>query len=243
MAETTTTENGVCCECIGTRVGTIKTRGGMKQVFIVELEKTVGRGKPLVKFFNAEMTAKGNLKVHRDSDFAKLYRLATGTNPVSRYSRADQLLKHLNGLFFVAEEFELTKDFFKVTSALMPQNPIIGPEWTKSGSLRKQQKKPRKKPDSDGKTLAKDWQNFGNDKTLQTAKTLGLEPVLNPTVKLPASDTIPQYHVPTHDEKELLETLGEDGSITVWHAPQQSNETLDRYFDRIIDATTSWLGH
>lgn len=90
----TQSKTGITCECIGTRIGEIPTKGGVKPVFVVELH-TDEISAPIIKYFNCDSQTKGRYTVPHNSDFAKLYRLTLGQNPTKRFSEAHKLLTHL----------------------------------------------------------------------------------------------------------------------------------------------------
>ena len=92
----------IICECIGVRIGVIPTAGGEKPIFIMELHnETINE--PLIKYLNCNSKTKDIYTVRHNSDFAKLYRLTLGDNPTKRFSKANQLLQHFLGSWFIAK--------------------------------------------------------------------------------------------------------------------------------------------
>lgn len=85
--------------CIDVKHVTVSTPGGKKPTIILTL-KCLETENTIIKFFNCEKTEKGNLKVNKNSDFARTYRLTLGADPQPRYSRAQSLLNHLVGFEF-----------------------------------------------------------------------------------------------------------------------------------------------
>ncbi|MBL1262460.1 hypothetical protein [Candidatus Methylomicrobium oryzae] len=172
--------------CANTKVGSIAVKGGIKPVFIIEL--ITDSGELLVKFFNVQRTKKGNYAVGRNSDFARLYRITTGSNPAGRFSRADRLLGHFKGYEFSVEYIEaldkLNNIYQKVT-AIKPLNPIVSEGWTVTGHIIKNVSQKGKNLATncqrDGNFLAKTWQKFGNCDQHQAQIDQGLEQEFDPT--------------------------------------------------------------
>lgn len=238
---------GVLCECIDTGQIHIESRAGKTPVFLLTLETE--SGKTLCKFLNFKLTLKGSCTVGHDSDFAKLYRLTLGENPVKRFSKAKQLLSHFRGYSFFAEykpaAWSNGSPFLKVTS-LQPVDPRQNNDWTGTGKLRK---KSRKRPDlkqkndgneveisrkSNDENIEKEWKNNGNEKTLEPAETLGLEPIFNPTYNIPAREE-PCIQYPTScpsAEKILI-----SDTETLFIHRQLEGESLPDYYDRVVNQT------
>jgi len=230
----------ITAECIDTRMGSTKTQGGIKPVFIVELACDLF-AMPIIKYFSCQHKGK-NYTVPHNGDFAKTWRLTKGTNPKNQYSKAQQLLNQLPGHKFLVKGAPTSgkTTYFKATE-IKPLKPVYSELWTPSGVLKKCPKKVTFQPPEIGSELATDWQNVGNnlaeswqkvgnEETLQTAKTLGLEPVFNPTSSgLPGK----RNHLPT---KPLLEAMLQEPRF--YNYPRQENESDDDYHQRVIDQ--SW---
>lgn len=230
-------------ECVDSKIGSINTQGGVRPVFILELAD-IDTGELSIKFFNVELTKKGNHTVGRNSDFAKLYRLTIGENPSARFSRANKLLSHFHG-----HEFSITdeksrdqhgKPFLKVT-AIAPEYPVISDDWTTTGTLKMKSRKRSKNADSKGnekakvrqqvdKKKAKSRQKLGNAKTLQTPKTLGLEHDLDPINPYPIQHKNIS-HKPMPEREKFFNHVRHD------------DESVDEFYNRVIDLSLdSWLG-
>ena len=188
----------VLCECIDTRIGTISTAGGVKPVFIMQLHnETIDE--PLIKYFNCNLSNAGYYSVPHNSDFAKIYRTTIGTNPTKRFSKSHQLISHLSGFWFVASferaHLRSRKHYLKVTH-IKPNAPVRNDAWTLDGSLKKAVRnlsfQTNKNGDEmvtsrrqSGETMVMDWRRSGDGEMLEASTSLGLEPVLYPTTKLP----------------------------------------------------------
>ena len=166
----------VLCECIDTRIGNISTAGGRKPVIIMQLQNEA-IPEPLIKYFNCNLSDAGNHSVSKKSDFANIYRCTLGSNPTKRFSKAQQLIKHLSGYWFIASyeqaQSRSRKQYFKVTH-IKPEAPARNDAWTLDGTLKKVAKNsPFQTPEN------------GDGETLEASNSLGLEAVFHPTKKRP----------------------------------------------------------
>ena len=139
----TNQQASVLCECIDTRICTIRTAGGPQPAFIMELHSD-SIPEPLIKFFNCNCTTKGQYKVPHNSAFSKLYRTTLGTNPTKRFSEAHKIFKNFRGYWFIVkyERAQLKKGqlYLKVVH-IEPENPARNDAWTLDGTLKKTAKK------------------------------------------------------------------------------------------------------
>ena len=188
----------ILCECIDTRIGTIKTAGGVKPVFIMQLQNEA-IPEPLIKYFNCNLSDAGNHTVQHNSDFAKIYRSTLGDNPTKRFSKAHQLISHLSGYWFIASyeraQSRSRKQYLKVVH-IEPETPARNDAWTLDGTLKKAAKNsPFQTPKNgdevatdwrqSGDKVATDWRQSGDGETLEASKPLGLEAIFHPTKKRP----------------------------------------------------------
>ncbi|PHS69128.1 MAG: hypothetical protein COB23_07170 [Methylophaga sp.] len=247
-----TTYAPAVCECVGVRIANINTSGGAKTVFILELV-TIEGGLFLTKFFNVNKTPKGNYSVQHNSDFAKIYRTTIGENPTSRFSRANQLLKHLMGCEFIAEYIDaktiLIEHYLKATK-LTSTAPIVTDEWFETGTLKakKRSQKPKclnvvevtKNKQWIGNGLAKNKQKNGNELVMEKAEKAHCY-LASPTISIPLTSFkhyirplshIKPISVRTDDYETTIKTV--TGS-TSYQYSQCSNETDDEYYDRVIE--------
>lgn len=183
---------GLLCECIEVRI--IKIRGGATSIFVLELYASEA-GLTLTMYFNCDSKTKGLYKVSRKSDFAKMYRLTLGEVEEKRFSKSHQLLGHFLGCRFSVSKYESATlsngtPYLKVTE-IKPETPIFSDRWTSTGVLRKGLKnhlhtgeKVATERRKSGGYMEKNRRQHGDDKTMQAANSLDLEPVLNPTKTL-----------------------------------------------------------
>lgn len=147
--------------CIGIRKGCIATQCGKAPVVVMELE--ADDGDTAIKFFNVRVTKAKNLAVPRNSDFARLYRLATGENPVARFSRVSTLLRHFVGIEFqcvtIRDTDKKGSEFCKVTR-ITPSVPHVSDAWTATGA---ELKRPPKQKQESPQNAVENQQEFGND--------------------------------------------------------------------------------
>ena len=149
----------VLCECIDTRIGTIPTAGGIKPVFIMQLQNEA-IPEPLIKYFNCSRSKSGNHSVPHNSDFAKIYRSTLGDNPTKRFSKAHQLISHLSGYWFIASyeraQSRSRKQYLKVTH-IKPEAPARNDAWTLDGTLKKAAKNSPFQTPKNGDEVATTW--------------------------------------------------------------------------------------
>jgi hypothetical protein len=270
-------QQGVLCTPINFSKVVIDTAIGKAQAFLLKLETE--SGEIINKFFNVTKTQKGNYTVGHNSDFAKLYRLTTGENPTARFSRADRLLKHLLGYEFVCEYDQSAwtdgTECLKVRN-IRPLNPVQNNEWTITGNLKQKIKVKTRKThkisnvkmamecQKNDNNLATDWQCFGNDKSLEAAKTLGLEHDFDFSVSVQQYDGIKPYHsnkdnniyTHTREDENLIDAeysvtenkpksntqkIIKSETETLFVYQQMQDETIDDYFDRVLDESLDWL--
>ncbi|WP_133120637.1 hypothetical protein [Methylomonas sp. Kb3] len=198
----------ILCQCVNSKVGDIKISAGIRTVLILELADK--NGEMFIKFFNADRTPKGNIAVGRNSDLAKLYRLAVGENPAARFSRADKLISHFQGLWFeIQSESAIGKrdgEYQRVTS-IAPKNPVIADGWTITGHLIKNV---RTKADKNqaifgqrlGKNQAIFGQFLGNCNSTSVREPIGLKGNLDPMQH--STYHIGTFYIPTSKDISLL---------------------------------------
>ncbi|WP_341325920.1 hypothetical protein [Methylotuvimicrobium sp. KM2] len=178
--------NEILCECVDTKIGSIRVKSGKKPVFIFELVSDTGE--LFIKFFNANKTPKGNYSVARNSDFARLYRLSTGNNPIKKFSECQKLIKHMSGYMFLAS-FEAARDRrgneYNRVIALKPAEPIISGEWTITGHLIKGVRQPGKNWGHFGENPGKNWGKTGESNSTSGQVNSGATAVFNPIQHLP----------------------------------------------------------
>ncbi len=135
--------------------------------FMLELI-SVETNEKIICYFNARKTKSG-YAVKAKSKFANLYRITAGNNPMPRYNKAQQLLKHLIGYYFIAEYESVTasnQSYLKATS-IKPNEPKLSEHWKEDGELlgkydwRKKPPKQSKKWKVTGKRLESDWKVNG----------------------------------------------------------------------------------
>lgn len=222
------------CECIEAKTGSVKTAGGKKDTIILTLVD-IESNQELVFFINAVKNKSANYSVPRQGKFAKLYRLTTGENPSSRFSKAQQLMKHFIGKDFICE-YETAKStkghcYNKVTS-ITPANAQQSDEWLSSGFTRK------KRRQINGNDLEKKWQSVGNQlETEISEKSRHIWPEL-PTQ---SHNNIATSRVSTYQHA----LTGRDIKVinereVVINYSQLPDETDDQYLDRVIDESWNW---
>lgn len=222
--------NKIICQCVSAKAGDIKISAGVKPILILELADKAGE--IYVKFFNADRTPKGNITVGRNSDFAKLYRLAIGENPAARFSRADKLLSHFVGIWFdIKSESAISKrdsEYQRVTG-IAPSHPIVLDGWTITGHLIKTARtKPVKNQAIFGQHFGKNQAIFvqflGNCNPPQASESTGLADELNPISHSPYQ--IGTYHIPI--VKIVSYTEGDFEKHITGSPPSFASQRLDK---------------
>jgi len=227
-------------------------RHGNKRNASIVLEFRTAEGEKYVLYFNAVSNKKG-FAVKHNSKFAMLYRLALGENPVNRYSKAQQLIKHFIGYEFHAQESKLERDdngemYHKVISC-SPADPQSSIDWDKLGRLKpKLKKKSRLKraPElevsrkNDGNEQAINGQINGNKLEMKNSGT--------PCKQLVCSDKLPRNKITTRQhnsvqrnnvkppvEKAISKSVEDKPSVT-YHSRNQG-ESDGAYHDRVCEET------
>lgn len=229
-------------------MGEIQTVAGKRLVLVMELE-SLESGRTLTKFFNCKRLISGHYSVNRNSDFAMLYRLATGDNPKSRFSKVEQLLKHLRGISFkcayIQSESDRSGRYFKVKD-LIPVAIMLGDEWLKSGKeikkpyRRRQHTIPKKNPARDIKRTSTGYSpdtrriKTGYSLDMPTAAKARHTNVCNP-------NSIPLPHLTLQDSK--VEPLPHSQGYSITEVSERERvieferfdgEPTDEYWERAI---------
>lgn len=227
------------CECVSAKTATIKTPGGQKPIFILEL--LTDDGKEVIKYLNVKKLPSGNYSAAKESDFAKLYRLAIGDNPTKRFSKAQQLLSHFHGVKFIVsfEEHKASNNtlYFKATN-IQPAVPIIRDEWTASGQLKG---KPRGHytRQKQARTILLIGDEMATSRR-KSGEDLDIEKPVKPYFNLTSStNSAPLKHT-TYNMKPLTHNAvirDKEGQIWVYEYNRREHETVDAYYDRVINET------
>jgi len=219
----------------------------------------LGTETPMVGFFNATKTAAGNYSIGHNSKFAKLYRLAIGYVKESRYSRADQLLRKLEGCIFIATQEPAIdrggNQYFRAKN-INPVEPIEDPRWFNSGTLKHKDRSRKRrtatsiklaiKKQSLGNGLAKSKQNISNELAMENSE--------EPHVRTGSSDistslkditynieSLPHIKPVPIDEYKTTMTVDAKGAKHYQHH-QRPNETKEEYLNRVLDESlASWI--
>lgn len=220
------------------------------ELYVKELDIT------LTRFFNCKKNRSGHYSVPRDSDFAKLYRLTTGEYPAQRFSKVEQLIKHILGSEFNCSykdaESEKFGRYYKVTK-INPIEPIITKAWHPSGKLVR--KAPNKKnieyktnEETKRKLLGSEVENnrqhTGKKEETSTlhrsiytngldANPIPLSHLENKTNKVEAY-SITQTTI-GHGNDGFIRKRSNKEKIFIYHRLEQ--ETYDEYLDRVLDAS------
>jgi hypothetical protein len=227
------------CECVSAKQAKIDTPGGQKPIFILEL--LTDDGKEIIKYLNVKKLPSGNYSAAKESDFAKLYRLAIGDNPTKRFSKAQQLLGHFHGVKFIVsfEEHKSSNNtlYFKAKT-IQPVEPIIRDEWTATGQVkgkprghykRQKQAKPRLLIGDD---MATSRRNSGEDLDIE-------KPVKSQFNLTSSTNSVPLKHT-TYNMKPLTHNAvirDKEGQIIGAEYNRREHETVDAYYDRVINET------
>lgn len=240
------------CICVDAKIGTITTTNrGIQHVFILDFIID-GTEQLVTKFFNVRKSPKGDYAIPHDSDFAKLHRLVTGQCKKARYSRAQQLLKHMVGHNYIVEygpaESSKKLPYMKATK-VKPVEPIITDQWYPSGRLLPKTRSSNIKQlinlsitsvkQEPSKELAIEKQKAGNDLEMDKAEEhhsyLGSSTI---SVPLKHNQVKPLPHPSLLDDKvkdnKYKTTMTIKGGVRGYQYYQQPNETLEQYHERVI---------
>jgi len=239
----------VMVTCTDGRV--FNARHGHKRNATIVLEFRSAEGEKYVLYFNGVSNKKG-FAVRHNSKFAMLYRLALGENPVNRYSKVQQLIKHFIGYEFHVQESELKiegngETCHKVISC-SPADVHTSIDWDKLGRLKpKPKKKSRLKrvPELEvsrkhnGNEQAINGQINGNRLEMQNSGT--------PCKQLVCGDKLPRNNITTRQhnsvqrnnvkssvEKDITSKAVEGKPSVTYHSRNQG-ESEEAYEYRVID--------
>lgn len=234
-----TTYEPARCECINTKIALIDIQGIKRPVFLLELITEDGR--LVIKYLNVKKLRSGNYSVQKQSDFAKLYRLAFGDNPSKRFSKSQQLLPHFNGMKFITtfEEALSTNGtkYFKAKK-LEPINPIITAEWTSTGQLKGKSRRRYKTQNvkslrgQSGDDLAKNWRKIGDDLDIKNAAKSDFYTVSHHN-SIPLKDTTCNIEPLPHKAF----STDSNRKIPIYIHMRRKHESLGSFYDRVIDET------
>lgn len=231
-------------QCVNAKLG--NTEEVNTPVLILEFENGTEKA---TEFFNAKRTPKGNISVKPNSNFAKLYRLTTGTNPSHRFTRANKLLCHFIGHYFYCK----TKDaidkktgvIYQSITAISPVNKHLSDDWSSTGTLIKHRRKAPKSPPEGGNSQATArqfsgnaqaifGQFLGNDEPAQTQSECYIQPF---SIAYPIlGKRVPHNNTQHPDRQEAVEPLElPEGTVAV--RAQRQDESDEDFLDRVLDET------
>jgi len=238
------------CLCVDARLGEIPTNGGKQSVFILEFF-ILETEQSVTKFFNVRKTPKGDYAAPHDSDFAKLHRLVTGEYNKARYSRAQQLLKHMIGHEYIVEYGSAVSSqglSYLKAKTVKPVDPVVTNAWYPSGKLIPKQRHLNSRKTTNRKVamakqrssneLAIEQQKSNNDLAMEKAATPHFNWGLS-THSIPLEHTTLKHnHVEpckpdSIDEYETTMILV--GSVNNFQYYQRPDESEDDYHDRVFD--------
>ncbi|MBE0471445.1 MAG: hypothetical protein IBX55_18290 [Methyloprofundus sp.] len=213
-------------DCISTEI--IRPQGHLK-LFLKLVDVLTGE-EAFYFINNAQQLKGGRVKVEKKSAIAKLYRLTHGFINQHRHHEFNQLIKHFIGQRFIcttqAATFRNGDHYLKVTSC-KPESPIYDDDnYTRTGEIR---------------------QKTNRNLTKNRQKTNKIQTVATPQKPLKHSTS---SHAPTNDKwlmvnelminepNPLLDDKEEEIERTAKSLKgMRPGETLDEYFERVIDET------
>ena len=236
-------------KCIDARTGVIKPGGVTKPVLILELESDYDQF-CATKFFQCDLTPKGNHTAPRNGDFARLYRLTFGIDPGGKLTRADRLLNHYIGKDFYCETTlatdKKTGECYRKVGKISPVKTQKSEDWSQSGKKLKKRKTSSKPLDKNLATtwqdfdnnLTKNYQHFDNDKSLQPAETLGLQTFSIP-LNHPQQENYPiSTQVKNGEKKSSLLVITDKQKSVTMHQPlpgEKNEDFQDRFLSESIE--------
>ena len=166
---------GVLCTCIGTGLFTGIVNGKPTYSFILKLVEN-DTGEEITCYISYNKTKKGKSVSRIKSKFATLYRLTTGENPTSRFSKAQQLVKHFIGREFIVDYAEVQsakQGAYRKASSIEAAHPIVTDDWTKKGVLKGKKRGAYKSRNwkLTGNLLETSWKLSGNLVETEKAET------------------------------------------------------------------------
>jgi hypothetical protein len=232
-------------QCIDARI--VNTNHSEKRHPSILLEFYSDGDEKYIMYFNV-VTNKQGYAVKHDSKFACLYRLALGTNPIKRFSKVHQLMKHLIGVEFCIEDSQNKYDDgvpYQKVKVCSPVTPMYSEEWNKAGRLIPKRKEHRGGNTSDkleiirkpiGDELETGRKLIGNElETLNGCKA---------HKHLVSEANLPRNNVQRNKEQrnnvqsdDVYKPIAINQGNTVTNHKRREGESNDEYYDRIIDET------
>lgn len=201
-------------------------------------------GDIFIKYFNTFKKKSNNFSVPHNGDFAKLYRITFGEDPVARYSKVQQLMNHFIGheffIDYVIASFSGGQEYQKVKN-IHPVSPINNTgEWTNTGIRIPKPKKPIKRT---GKGLDKIQIKTGQrqeiNKKLDSDEVEKTEQNIGKPHKAPSPIKLGSKACFESQVTSIRETVKTDTDFLdrgrSWI--QVPGETIDTYHERILDGT------
>jgi len=239
------------CECIGVKIAWININGTKMPTVILDLVD-INNEKEIVRWLNLKKTSKSISALH-NGDFAKLFRLTTGENPIPRYNKPHQLMTRFVGqLFMVEYKDDVHSDgtrYLKSTT-ISPVNRIVTDDWLSSGALKGKQRgryKPNRSDDDSkrkeiGNDLEKNRKKSGNSLERQNqgnaSDSMASTDISNPLKRI-ETKVEPYTRAPSlstvTDQYETIVIEKENAKISKHY--QRPHESDDDYFDRVFDET------
>lgn len=211
-------------------------------------------GREMVRFFNTKEIKGGNYTVPRNGDFAKLYRITLGKDPKRKFSKAQQLIKHLIGEVFICtyEHAQSQKTaYFRVTK-IVPVLPQYSDAWLDDGRLVNRRvsstnigAKIRRSDSTNRKhisnVLETDGQHFGNQLETQKFEKTQYDWDVGavPSHKYIQHTKVDTYRDDLDDAKYIsVEESNNSGARErVIRYVQKPGEKYEQYLDRVIDTS------
>lgn len=232
-------------QCIDARI--VNTNHSGKRNPSILLEFYSDGDEKHIMYFNV-VTNKEGYAVRHDSKFACLYRLALGTNPIKRFSKVHQLMKHLIGVEFYIKNSQTKYDngvSYQKVNDCSPVSPLCSEEWNKSGRLMPKRKEHRGGNTSDKLEI---FRKSTGDELETGRKLVGNElETLNgckPHKHLVSEANLPRNNVQRNKEQrnnvqsdDVYNLIAINQGNTVTNHMRREGESNDEYYDRVIDET------
>ena len=238
---------GVACgvQCINARI--VNTNHSGKRNSSILLEFYSDGDEKHIMYFNVVSNKQGYAVKH-DSKFACLYRLALGENPIKRFSKVHQLMKHLIGVDFYINNSQTKYDNgvpYQKVKDCSPVTPMYSEEWNKAGRLLPKRKEQRGRNTSDKLEIIR--KPIGDE--LETGRKLvgnELETLNGCKVHKHwvSEANLPRNNVQRNKEQrnnvqsdDMYKPIAINQGNTVTNHKRVEGESIDEYYDRVIDET------
>lgn len=230
--------------CVEVRNAVINTQGGKKPCYVMEL-RCQESGHTIIQFFNHQLTKSKTAAVKKNSKFAKQFRLATGKNPLPRFSRSDTLKRGFVGIVYRCKyttAVDSNNNLYFKSKEIAPVNPHLSKDWLSDGTLipktrTKIKQSLCKNNESELEKASKNYEKLLDDIPSKN----GLSDANFSSLQRPGlqSSSVNSLHHAQQElfDKRYLTIIQKNEKEKVYEYRRRPDESEDDYMQRVIDTS------